>query len=162
MKRTKFIYAFLGAMFILPHFANAQEEILITKKHNHHNGELLIINNDSGHDSTYVIIFEENAPERFNAPKTPSFGFMSKDQKYLMGIGGYVKGTISMDFKGAINDPAYFTTSAIPINPAPGNGELMQFNANQSSLFYNLVSLSDKKNKFGACQYEFQRSKLHS
>ena len=60
MKRTKFIYAFLGAMFILPHFANAQEEILITKKHNHHNGELLIINNDSGHDSTYVIIFEEN------------------------------------------------------------------------------------------------------
>ena len=150
MKRTKFIYAILCAMFALPHFANAQEEIILTKKHNHHHGELLIINNDSGHDSTYIIIFEENAPERFNAPKTPSFGFMSKDQKYLMGIGGYVKGTISMDFKGAINDPAYFTTSAIPINPAPGNGELLQFNANQSTLFYNLVSLSDKKTKFGA------------
>ena len=69
---------------------------------------------------------------------------------FMMGIGGYVKGTMSMDFNGAINNPAYFTTSAIPINPQPGNDKLMQFNANQSSLFYNLVSLSDNKTKFGA------------
>ena len=137
-------------MFILPNYTNAQEEVFITKKHNHHHGELLIINNDSPHDSTFVIVFEENAPERFNAPKTPSFAFMSKNQKYMMGIGGYVKGTMSMDFNGAINNPAYFTTSAIPINPQPGNDKLMQFNANQSSLFYNLVSLSDNKTKFGA------------
>ena len=150
MKRTKFIYAILAAMFVFPYFANAQEEIIITKKHNHHYGDLLIINNDLPHDSTFVIIFEENAPERFNAPKTPSFAFMSKNQKYMMGIGGYVKGTMSMDFNGAINNPAYFTTSAIPINPQPGNDKLMQFNANQSSLFYNLVSLSDNKTKFGA------------
>ena len=150
MKRSKFIYAILSAMFILPNYTNAQEEVFITKKHNHHHGELLIINNDSPHDSTFVIVFEENAPERFNAPKTPSFAFMSKNQKYMMGIGGYVKGTMSMDFNGAINNPAYFTTSAIPINPQPGNDKLMQFNANQSSLFYNLVSLSDNKTKFGA------------
>ena len=150
MKRTKFIYAILAAMFVFPYLANAQEEIIITKKHNHHHGDLLIINNDLPHDSTFVIIFEENAPERFNAPKTPSFAFMSKNQKYMMGIGGYVKGTMSMDFNGAINNPAYFTTSAIPINPQPGNDKLMQFNANQSSLFYNLVSLSDNKTKFGA------------
>jgi hypothetical protein len=150
MKRTKFIYAILAAMFVFPYFANAQEEIIITKKHNHHHGDLLIINNNLPHDSTFVIIFEENAPERFNAPKTPSFAFMSKNQKYMMGVGGYVKGTMSMDFNGAINNPAYFTTSAIPINPQPGNDKLMQFNANQSSLFYNLVSLSDNKTKFGA------------
>lgn len=150
MKRSKFIFAVLSAMLMYPHFVNAQEEIIITKKHNHHHGEMLIINNDHPHDSMYVIIFEENAPERFNAPKTPSFAFMSKNQKYLMGIGGYVKGTVSMDFNGAINNPAYFTTSAIPVNPAPGNDKLLQFNANQSSLFYNLVSLSDNKTKFGA------------
>lgn len=150
MKQTKFISAILCAFFILPNFANAQEDIIITKKHNRHHGELLIINNDSPHDSTFVIIFEENAPERFSAPKTPSFAFMSKSQKYMMGIGGYVKGTMSMDFDGAINNAAYFTTSAIPINPQPGNDMLMQLNANQSTLFYNLVSLSDKKAKFGA------------
>lgn len=150
MKRTKFIYAILCAMFLLPNLAKAQEEIIITKKHHPHHGELLIINNDLPHDSTFVIIFEENAPERFNAPKTPSFAFMSKSQKYMMGIGGYVKGTMSMDFDGAINNAAYFTTSAIPVNPQPGNDMLMQFNANQSTLFYNLVSLSDKKTKFGA------------
>ena len=134
----------------MPYFTNAQEEILLTKKHNRHHGELLIINNDSKHDSTYVIIFEENAPERFNAPKTPSFAFMSKNQKYMMGIGGYVKGTVSMDFNGSINNPAYFTTSLISTNPSPGNDKLLQINANQTTLFYNLVSLADSKAKFGA------------
>ncbi len=150
MKQTKFIYAVLSALLFMPHFANAQEEIILTKKHNHHHGELLIISNDIPHDSAYVIIFEENAPERFNSPKTPSFAFMSKNQKYLMGLGGYVKGTVSMDFNGSINNAAYFTTSAIPINPAHGNDKLLQFNANQTSLFYNLVSLADDKTKFGA------------
>lgn len=137
-------------MCVMPYFTNAQEEILLTKKHNRHHGELLIINNDSKHDSTYVIIFEENAPERFNAPKTPSFAFMSKNQKYMMGIGGYVKGTVSMDFNGSINNPAYFTTSLISTNPNPGNDKLLQINANQTTLFYNLVSLADSKAKFGA------------
>lgn len=150
MKRTKFISATLIAMFLFPHFANAQDEVIITKKHNRHHGELMIIENDISHDSISVIIFEENAPERFNAPKTPSFAFMSKNQKYMMGIGGYVKGTVSMDFNGSINNAAYFTTSAIPINPAPGNDKLLQMNANQTTLFYNLVSMSDNKTKFGA------------
>ena len=68
----------------------------------------------------------------------------------MMGIGGYVKSTVSMDFDGVINNPAYFTTSAISTNPLPGNKNLLQFNANQSTLFYNLVSLSDSKYKFGA------------
>ena len=101
-------------------------------------------------DSFMIYIFEENAPKRFNAPKTPTFSFKSKNQNYMMGIGGYVKTTVSMDFDGAINNPAYFTTSAIPVNPSAGNNNLLQFNANQSTLFYNLVSLSDNKWKFGA------------
>lgn len=150
MKHSKFIIAILSAIFLIPLTSNAQEEIIIRKAHRPHHAELLIINNDLPHDSNLVIIFEENAPERFNAPKTPSFAFMSKSHKYMMGIGGYVKGTMSMDFDGAINNAAYFTTSSIPVNPQPGNDMLMQFNANQSSLFYNLVSLSDEKTKFGA------------
>lgn len=150
MKLTNFFYAILGALFMMPHLANAQTEIMITKKHNPHQGELLIINNDSPYDTTLVFIFEENAPERFNAPKTPSFAVMSKNQKYMMGIGGYVKGTVSMDFNGAINNAADFTTSAIQINPNPGNDKLLQINANQTTLFYNLVSVSENKTKFGA------------
>lgn len=149
MKRSKFLIAVLCATFLSTHL-NAQEEIILTKIHRPHHADLLIVNNNVGNTDDYVIIFEENAPERFNAPKTPSFAFMSKNQKFMMGIGGYVKGTISMDFNGAINNPAYFTTSAIPINPLPGNDNLMQFNVNQSSLFYNLVSLSENKTKFGA------------
>ena len=113
-------------MLFMPTLSKAQEEIIIIQS------------------------FEKNAPKRFNAPKNPNFTFMSKSQKYIMGIGGYVKGTVSMDFNGSINNAADFTTSLIPINPLPGNDKLLQFNANQSTLFYNLVSLSENKTKFGA------------
>lgn len=150
MKHIRFIIAIFVAMLFMPQLSKAQEEIVITKTHRPHHADLMIINNNSSHDSTLIIVFEENAPERFNAPKTPSFAFMSKDQKFMMGVGGYVKGTVSMDFNGSINNAAYFTTSAIPVNPMPGNNKLMQFNANQTSLFYNLVSLSEQKNNFGA------------
>ena len=149
MKRSKFTVAALCAILLTTQL-NAQEEVILTKIHRPHHADLMIVNNNVGNTDDYIIIFEENAPERFNAPKTPSFAFLSKNQKFMMGIGGYVKGTISMDFNGAINNPAYFTTSAIPINPLPGNNLLTQFNVNQSSLFYNLVSISDNKTKFGA------------
>ncbi len=149
MKRRKFIIAAICAILLTTQL-NAQEELILTKIHRPHHAELMIVNNNGDNTDDYIIIFEENAPERFNAPKTPSFAFMSKNKKYLMGFGGFVKGTVSMDFNGAINNAAYFTTSDIPINPLPGNNMLTQFNVNQSSLFYNLVSLSDNKAKFGA------------
>lgn len=126
MKRNILFIALFIAIILVPSFSKAQEEIIIIEK------------------------FKDNAPKRFNAPKTPNFTILSKNQKYAMGLGGYVKGTISMDFNGAINNAAYFTTSAIPINPLPGNDKLLQYNVNQSSLSYNFISLSDKKTKFGA------------
>ena len=81
MKHSKFIIAILSAIFLIPLTSNAQEEIIVRKAHRPHHAELLIINNDLPHDSSLVIIFEENAPERFNAPKTPSFAFMSFSAK---------------------------------------------------------------------------------
>ena len=60
MKHSKFIIAILSAIFIIPLTSNAQEEIIIKKNHKPHHAELLIINNDLPHDSTYVI---RNAPE---------------------------------------------------------------------------------------------------
>lgn len=150
MRHYRFIIAILSAIVIVPQLSYAQNDVVIKKMHRPHHAELMIINNNSVHDSSFVIVFEENAPERFNAPKTPSFAFMSKERKYMMGVGGYVKGTVSMDFNGSINNAADFTTSLIPINPLPGNDKLLQFNTNQSSLFYNLVSVSENKTRFGA------------
>ena len=126
MKRKTFFITTLIAIILMPLFSKAQEEVII------------------------IETFRNNAPERFDAPKTPSFTLLSKNKKYAMGISGYVKGTISMDFNGSINNAAYFTTSAIPINPLPGNDKLLQYNVNQTSLAYNFVSLADKKSKFGA------------
>lgn len=151
MKPTKlFITVFCG-MLLFPSLIKAQEEIIITKRqHPKSKDNILIINNKTLNDSTAILLFVENAPERFNAPQTPSFALMSKNNKYLMGIGGYVKGTVSMDFNGVIDNPAYFTTSDIQVNPSAGNDNLLQFNANESTLFYNLISTSDSKYKFGA------------
>lgn len=126
MKKKNIFIASLAAIILMPLFSMAQEEVII------------------------IETFRNNAPERFNAPKTPSFTLLSKNKKYAMGIGGYVKGTVSMDFNGSINNAAYFTTSAIPVNPQPGNNKLLQYNVNQSSLSFNFVSLSDRKSKFGA------------
>ena len=154
MKPTKlFITVFCG-MLLFPSLIKAQEEIIITKRqHPKSKDNILIINNKTLNDSTAILLFVENAPERFNAPQTPSFALMSKNNKYLMGIGGYVKGTVSMDFNGVIDNPAYFTTSDIQVNPSAGNDKLLQFNANESTLFYNLISTSDSKNKFGATEF---------
>lgn len=150
MKSNKIILATLCGLFLSTFVGHAQEEVFITKRNNH-DDNILIINNKTNHrDTTLVLLFVDNAPERFDAPKTPSFAFMSKNNKFMMGIGGYVKASMSMDFDGVINDPAYFTISNIPINPMPGNDKLLQFNANESTIFYNLVSLSNRKNNFGA------------
>ena len=149
MKRTFLIITLSVVMSFFPDFISAQEENGSVRRH-HGKGEFIVIDENSSGDSLMIFIFEENAPKRFNAPKTPTFAFKSKNQNYMMGIGGYVKSTVSMDFDGVINNPAYFTTSAISTNPLPGNKNLLQFNANQSTLFYNLVSLSDSKYKFGA------------
>lgn len=152
MKAKRIIILVFMALLIMPFCSRSQEDLIIMKRHRPHSKHLdmAFITNDRQSDTTVILIFEENAPERFNAPKTPSFALMSKQKKFIMGVGGYVKATASMDFDGAINNPAYFITSAIPVPAVPGNSKLMQFNANQTTLFYNLVSLSPKKNKFGA------------
>ena len=74
MKRKTFFITTLIAIILMPLFSKAQEEVII------------------------IETFRNNAPERFDAPKTPSFTLLSKNKKYAMGISGYVKGTISMDF----------------------------------------------------------------
>lgn len=150
MKSKIILIALLCALFVLSNHVKAQKKNSLDKKTHYEDNIMIFNNNGVHHDTILITYFIENAPKRFNAPKTPSFAFMSKDKMFMMGIGGYVKGTISMDFNGVINNPAYFTTSNIAVNPILENDKLLQYNVNESTIFYNLVSLSDKKNKFGA------------
>lgn len=101
-------------------------------------------------DTAVVRVLFENAPKYFNAPDMPRFAIIGKDRKFYLGIGGYVKGTLSYDLGNPIESPIYFETSSIPMDNRPGNGTMVQFSAATSNLFFNFVALPHSKNKIGA------------
>lgn len=115
--------------------------------------EVKIINNHSDGDSLEQVnvynIFVENAPKAFNVPGAPRFAIEGKDHKFYLGIGGQAKATLSFDWGNPIDNAFDFTTSAIPMHLAPGNGGKTQFSAATSGLFVNFVALPGDKNQLG-------------
>lgn len=100
-------------------------------------------------DEAILVILEENAPAHYQAPKLPRFAIIGKDRRYYLGIGGYVRGTVSFDFGNPIDNPTYFTTSHIrPV--AKGNGAKTQVSMGTTNIFFNFVSLPGQKNQVGA------------
>lgn len=101
---------------------------------------------------TYNIItaFDRNAQHDPNDPGLPRFAIVGKEDKFYLGIGGYVKATASYDFGNPIDNPSYFATSYIPTGLAKGNGGLWQMGAGTSCLYFNFVGLPQTKNRFGA------------
>ena len=87
-------------------------------------------------DTVVLKVLEENAPKYFNAPGMPRFSVIGKEQEFYLGIGGYIRGTVSYDFGNPIESPVYFVTSAIPMNNPPGNGSLWQMSAASSNIFF--------------------------
>lgn len=112
-------------------------------------GKVHVVNGDTIDGSKVYQEFAEVAPAAFNVPSAPRFAFVGKDRKFYLGLGGAIKGTISYDFGDPITNPNEFTTSAINMNPAPGNGGLVQLSAQQSSFFVNFIALPDNPNKVG-------------
>jgi len=64
----------------------------------------------------------QNMPQAYNVPGMPRFAIFGKEGKFYLGIGGQVKATVGYDLGDVIDDPNCFTTSALPMNVAPGNG----------------------------------------
>lgn len=92
----------------------------------------------------------QNAPQGYSIPGAPRFVIVGKDRKFYLGLGGTVKATLSYDFGHVIDNGFDFTTSAIPMTQAPGNGAKVQFSAATSSLFLNFVALPSTDNQIGA------------
>lgn len=104
----------------------------------------------NGQDTVVLKVLEENAPKYFNAPGMPRFSVIGKDQEFYLGIGGYIRGSVSYDIGNPIESPIYFITSAIPMVKQPGNNNLFQMSAASSNLFFNFVALPQTKDKVGA------------
>lgn len=99
-----------------------------------------------------VMVYEklmENAPTEFGS-NVPRFAVFGKDHSFYVGIGGYVKATVSYDLGNPMDNPNEFFTSSIPMSKRRGDGGLIQFSAQQSSLFLNFVGLPGSDNQVGA------------
>lgn len=112
--------------------------------------EIHVIMGEAADSSKIYKAFVDNSPKRFNIPGAPRFAVVGKDEKFYFGIGGLVKTTVSFDFPNPINSGMYFTPANIPMSGQPGNGGLVQFNAQQSSLFFNFVAMPGTDNSIGA------------
>ncbi len=95
-------------------------------------------------------VFKKNTPVYFQAASLPRFAIIGKKKKYYLGIGGYVKGTISYDFNGIVENPIDFITSDISVPRSPGNGAKIQGSAATSNLFFNFVGLPGTADEIGA------------
>lgn len=100
-------------------------------------------------DEAILVILQENAPAHYQAPKLPRFAIIGKDRRYYLGIGGYVRGTVSFDFGNPIDNPTYFSTSEIQ-RVAAGDGAKTQISMGTTNIFFNFVSLPGQKNQVGA------------
>lgn len=103
-------------------------------------------------DSLKVMqAFIDNSPADYKVPDAPRFAIVGKNEKFYVGFGGYVKGTMSFDWGSPINNYNEFIVSAIPMpgSQKPGNKAQFGLSAQQSDIYVNLVALPLEKNKFG-------------
>lgn len=99
-----------------------------------------------------VAVYTElmaNSPSEFGS-SVPRFAVIGKDRTFYIGIGGYIKATVSYDFGNPLDNPNEFFTSQIPAERRPGDGGKIQFSAQQTSLFLNFVGLPGSDNQIGA------------
>ncbi|MCH5229896.1 MAG: hypothetical protein J1F12_07895 [Muribaculaceae bacterium] len=103
-------------------------------------------------DSVKVMeAFMENSPADYRVPNSPRFAIVGKNEKFYLGFGGYVKGTMSFDWGSPIDNYNEFIVSQIPMpgQQKPGNKGQFGLSAQQSDLYLNLVALPNDKNKVG-------------
>ena len=110
--------------------------------------EYKIVGN-ANNDTLIVKVLYENAPNYFGAPDMPRFAIIGKERKFYLGIGGYIKASVSYDFGNPIANANCFETSLIPMENIAGNGSMFQMSAAATNMFFNFVALPHTKDRIG-------------
>lgn len=97
---------------------------------------------NNAHDLIAILYNRQDL--HFSDPSSPRFIFVDRKGSVLLGIGGYVKGTVQYDFDGAIDDGADFTTYDIPVPANPALRNQFYSNANQSTFFMQLLGRTER------------------
>ena len=98
-------------------------------------------------DSLLIRKMYEANGQHFQDPRAPRFLFMDKEGKVALGIGGYVKGTMSVDMDG-ISDNLDFVTADIPAPPQSDMRNQFQMDASTSRIFLKLVGADTQVGDF--------------
>jgi len=101
-------------------------------------------------DSAVVRILKENSPSVFDIPDVPRFAIIGNDNRFYLGIGGAVKGTVSYDFRNPLCNPMYFVVGDIPTDNPPANDGKYNMTVGGSNIFFNFVGMPGSKYQVGA------------
>ena len=112
--------------------------------------DIMSVISTGGGDSSMSVIFLESSPQHFNSPDLPRFSIVGKQQQYYLGIGGYVKATVGMDFEGALNNSTYFIPANISVPGVPGNGAKLHYSVATTNLFMHFVGMPGSDDRFSA------------
>lgn len=114
-------------------------------------GKVYIFGDKEHVDSVHIHrILHHNSPEDFQGGYVPTAVVAGKNGKFLLGVGGYVKGVVGMDFGHPIPSADEFITSQIPMGDMDGDGARFNLSAKQSHLYLNFVVLPGSGNEIGA------------
>ena len=108
---------------------------------------IIITDNEQSSDSEVIRRMYEQNGRHFQDPRAPRFLFLDRSGKVALGIGGYVKGTMSADM-GGISNSLDFVTSAIPVPSQPDMRNQFQMDASTSRLFLKLVGANTSVGDF--------------
>ncbi len=108
-----------------------------------------VIYNQGRYNAFMKQVFYNNMPHHFQAPALPRFAVTGHERNFYLGIGGYIRTIMAVDFNDVIDQPNDFITSLIPIPGRPGNKAKTHIGATTSNLFLNLVGLPNTPMEFG-------------
>ena len=98
-------------------------------------------------DSLLIRKMYKSNGQHFQDPRAPRFLFIDREGKVALGIGGYVKGTMSVDMDG-ISDNLDFVTADIPAPRQTDMRNQFQMDASTSRIFLKMVGSNTSVGNF--------------
>lgn len=101
-------------------------------------------------EMTPRAILQRNAPDEFVSGGNPRFLHHPRDSKFIVGVGGFVKTTVGVDFGHPIENADNFITSDIPMRDMEGDNSSFNVSGRQTHIYLNVVALPGTANEIGA------------
>jgi len=100
------------------------------------------------------VMKADNNNTAFQDPEAPMFNFISSDENFIMGIGGFVRMLGLYDFDGLVNN-VDFITYDIPTPNSPEQNRRFALVASKSRLFTKLIGNTGKGKIIGYLEADF-------